>query len=244
MEQLRYVGKQINPALKSPDSSPIDLKAFHDSELKTFAKLFREHVIEIVRRTGGVFRSSVYKHITPQFNAFECLFDGLTYLKGDSIIVTNVSDSDEEFLVRVQSRIPVSNKGSVLFTKPVEVYSNSYALVSFYIGLCKDFTMLSKEDELTKFSMNEFDFPEFLTPAGIIATEAKKTGAKENVIDDAAFDPDVAIPEVIELLRLERRYCYAGGLKNMTRRFYQSMEGFLVRIEIDGYNQNTGRVGV
>lgn len=240
MDRLKYVGKSFSPMLLSLSGKPFDNEAFQIFEIETFKELFRKQIITIMRSGSGLFRDSVYKNLSPQFDAFEQLLLVFKQRKCEILEITNDSHDPDEFLARVRVRIQISsplNEG--LFAKSIAPNSNSYVLVSFYTGLCKEFTALSKENELLENALQGYDSPGFLaawSKSPIVDGKLNELPVKENEFDDKAFDPELVIQEILSDMRLEQRFNYTVSDKKFkTQRFYHSPEGFIFRIEIDGY---------
>lgn len=233
MQTLKYVGKRIGTASISLSGKPFDNEAFHDFEVLTFKKLFHEGVGAVIRRSIGVFHDSDYKDMPPQFGAFETLLSSLELHKCSRLEITNASSNRNEFLARVQVRIPIDvSAEDKLFTKVDATNGKNYVLVSFYIGLCHEFMLLSKKNDLLERGLQDVVVPGFLT------AWRKPDEPSPNTADsvDKAFDPNHAISEIIRHMRLEPRYNYTlEGNKYKERHFFHSPEGFLFRVEIDGY---------
>ena len=233
MQTLKYVGKRIGTASISLSGKPFDNEAFHDFEVLTFKKLFHEEVGAVIRRSVGVFHDSDYKDMPPQFGAFETLLSSLELHKCSRLEITNASSNRNEFLARVQVRIPIDvSAEDKLFTKVDATNGKNYVLVSFYIGLCREFALLSKKNDLLENGLRDVVVPGFLT------AWRSPDQAAVNKADtcDKAFDPNHAISAIIRHMRLEPRYNYSlESNKYKERYFFHSPEGFLFRVEIDGY---------
>lgn len=240
MDNLKYVGKRLSSGLQTLSGKPVDHEAFRDFEVRTFKELFRNQIGDVIRKSSGIFRDGIYKDLPPQFDAFERLLSALEQKKHKRLEVTGATCNREEFLARVQVLIPISVPiNEILSATSIAPDSDSYALVSFYTGLCKEFTELTKENELLDKALREFDSPGFLA-----AWNKKQTAdgklinppVRESEFEDKAFDPDHVIPDIINQMRLERLYSYiVGDGKYLMRRFYRMPEGCIFRIEIDGY---------
>lgn len=239
MDTLKYVGKNLSPTLQSLSGKPVDIDKFRIFEINTFKELFRNQLTAITRHCGGLFQDSIYKTIPSQFGAFDSLLLALNQEKCERLEITSALHNREEFLARVQVRIPVFiNADNKLFATTHSA-DNIYALVSFYIGLCTEFTLISKENKLLENAIHEIDTSGLL---GIrcknnnVNNEIVETVVKENKSSDNAFDPNLVIPEIIKYMRLKPGYKYiTGNEKTQLQQFYYSPEGYIFRIEIDGY---------
>ena len=228
MQNLKYVGKRIGTASTSLSGAPFDNEAFQAFEVRTFKELFRNEVGAAIRQSIGMFHDSIYKNLAPQFGAFETLLAALAPHKYEQLEITRASTKRDEFLTRVQVRIPVDvSAEDKLFVKADVANSKNYVLASLYIGLCHEFTLLSKKNDLLEGGLQDVVVPGFLTAW---------SKPDETAGGDQAFDPNHAISGIIRHMRLEPRYNYAlEGDKYKERHFYHSPEGFLLRVEIDGY---------
>ena len=183
MQNLKYVGKRIGAASTTLSGKPFDNEAFQAFEVRTFKELFRNEVGAAIRQSIGIFHDSVYKDLAPQFGAFETLLAALALHKYEQLEITRASTARDEFLVRVQVRIPVDvSAEDKLFVKADVANSKNYVLASFYIGLCHEFTLLSKKNDLLEGGLQDVVIPGFLT-----------AWRKPDEADgDNAFDPNHA----------------------------------------------------
>jgi hypothetical protein len=219
MNQFRFVDNTTPP---DPKVTPLDVPVRSLTErcigdLKLFGRLFREEVTNVMRRQGGLFHRSPYADLTPQHGSFDRLMEVVEHYHYRLIDVTRCDDARNEFLCRVQMRIPVLPQFyDQLFTKGVPEGSKGFVLVSFMMGVGREFTRLTKEAA-----------PE---PIHLVAEPTEP-----ETLDDA-FNPDKVISGALKHLRADRRFPYVAiGEEQLQQHYYQTVEGFFYRVEIEGY---------
>lgn len=224
MKLFKYVGDRPNPDLKSILTGlPANDELHKGKQIQTFREVFRTQVGNVIRLSSGVFRKSPYEFISPQFNAFDHLADYIEQNKYDLLGVEFDTDNIDEFVVRVSVGIPtlpMYNKRLFTILAPLPPGTKGRVNVSFYIGVSREFAGLLKHNELVEKALESF-----------VAAEEHK---------DPAFDPQRVIPGVLKGLRLERRYLYKVVNQSLDDRlFFQSPEGDIYRVAIDGYSAVT-----
>lgn len=223
---FKYFGKQADPDRKFIFSGQaMSQVEFAATELTVFRSVYTEQVTKAIRESGRLFSDSMYCNLSSQLGAFARLEETLTSSKFELVEITASSHEKEEAVFRVQTRIPVlASYYKQLFTEPMPAGAKGYVLVSFYVGLAKEFLRLSKKDELIE-----------------LLEQAIRSAKNEPItpVNDPAFDPDRVIPNLLKGMRLDRRYDYMAlqdGDWVSPKRFYQSPEGFIYHVEIDGYS--------
>lgn len=218
---FKYYGKDPDPNRKWIFSGqPINMAEYRMSELINFRTVFRNEVSSTVRKSVSLFRPSIYENFPPQQSAFDRLEELFKNAKFEILNITRTSFEKNEAVYRVQARIPVMRcyYDRVFANKEMPEGTKGYMLVSFYIGVSREFLMLQKPneliDQLHKATRKAKDLPE----------------------PDEAFDPEKALGGFIAAGRMEPRYNYLASTETFGRkRYYQTPEGFLYLIEIDGY---------
>lgn len=218
---FQFYGKQPDLDQKQiRNDDPVNLTEYRNNELRSFTEVFRREVMQTVRHSGGLFTSGSYCDLSPQFEAFDRLKEILKNAKFELHSIELASAQKDEALYRVQVRIPViSMYYSKLFKEPIPPGAAGHVLVSFYTGVCHEFISLKKPDELMDLLK-------------------KATNSADGTPEpDPAFDPQNVIPSFLTANRLEVRHNYLNSKERFGHnRFYQSPEGFIYRIEIDGYS--------
>lgn len=224
-QSYQFYGKSPDPDLKKMRTEePINLAEYRQNELRSFGDVFRKEVRDTVRNSRKWFSDGIYQNLSPQFEAFDHLKEMFKNAKFELQSIMRASDKKDEALYRVQVRVPVlSVFYNKLFKEPTPPGTTGHVLISFHTGVCREFVSLGKREELIDLLKK--------------ATRSAK-GDKE---PDPAFDPINIIPAFLQHNRLEARYNY---LKSEERFGYtclfQSPEGFIYKIEIDGYSALTG----
>lgn len=223
-KKFKYVGNTPNPTLRSVFGEFINKEQFGEKERMTFRALFRDQVNDTVLKSVGVFTNGMYQDMRPQHGAWEELEDSINRFKYSLLDITRASNEKNEFLCRVRIRVPtIDGFNHQPFAQPLPDSVKSHAIVSFYFGVCREFTTLIKKNKLVEEALEEF-------------LKAEKNELSE------IFDPDKVLPDVIRSLRLERLYNYVleeGKLQ--PRHFYQAASGSIYRIEIEGYEALTSK---
>ncbi|BAW19010.1 hypothetical protein [Ralstonia phage RP12] len=248
LEQFRYVGR--NPRhgkLMALHAVPASPEETYQNQISNFSKVFRDQVTTTLRSQGGLFlRSrSIYYDLPPQHGAFDRLMEIVENSNYDVASVTRSSVERGEFLCRVQVRIPTMPQfNERLFKEGIPPDHKGFVLVSFVTGVCREFTRLMKKNQLVEDALESLNK---LRPGDLAELKAEEdSGTLDNlcakvtgitaVEKDESFDPENAIPGVLKHMRAEQRYSIMGGVANLgTNRFYQTPEGFIYHVEIDGY---------
>lgn len=218
MEQFRYVGREIPPGKITLFNTPgRSLEERHETEVKVFSRLFREQVTATLRGAGGIFRRSVYIDLSAQHGAFDRLMEIVTGHDYDLLTVTRASYERDEFTCKARVQIPVQPQFyDELFTQGVPAGHKGYVVVALTLGVCKDFTLLMKQNEFMEAAL-------------------KDIAANVSEVADP-FNPERVIPGLLKQMRAERRFPYiAIGEEAKFERYYQTAEGFIYKIEIEGY---------
>jgi hypothetical protein len=221
---FQFYGKQPDLDQKQiRNDEPINLVEYRNNELRSFTEVFRREVMQTVRHSGGLFSHSSYCDLNPQFEAFDRLKEMLKNAKWEIHSIEQASFKKDEALYRVQVRISVmSSYYSKLFKEPLPPGSNGYVLISFYTGVCREFTSLHKPCDLNDMMGR--------------AARASKGLAEQ----DPAFDPQNIIPVFLDANRFIVRHNYLDSAERYGHtRYYQTPEGFIYRIEVDGYSAFT-----
>lgn len=225
--EFKYFGNKRNPDLLPifPDHQ-VSKEDQIRAELSNFRAVFRDQVSKVIKGSGGLFRASIYENLPAQQAAFERLEECLSASNFPiASIMREESDNKEDVFFRVQTTIPVLPQNiPKIFTDKIPGNVKGVVFVSFILGVGKEFTELTKKNILMEKLDKELrDIQEGIEPSPAA---------------DPAFDPEVVIPVFLKNARLNRLYRYfetEHGGKICAKRYYQSPEGYLYRIEIDGY---------
>lgn len=237
MEKFKYVGRSKKHGQVTPiHAVPISLEVQHQSQINTFSKVFRDQVTNTLLGQGSWTQPSIYTDLTPQHGSFDRLMEVIKHQGYAVLSVTRNSVERGEFLCRVQVRIPIKPiDNDLLFKDGVPWGHAGYVLVNFDIGVCREFTRLMKKNELVDAALEvlqKFNASD-LAKVKVPADEIISASAPEK---DDHFDPEVAIFDTLNHMRAELRYTILHGIENHgTSRFYQTPEGYIYRVEIDGY---------
>jgi hypothetical protein len=225
-QSVKYVGNAVDPDRKKVlNDEPVSQKEFSDHELSTFRCVFSNEVSLAIRQSVPLFRAGPYCNLSAQQGAFCRLEEMLKASKFEIVNVTRSSYTKDEAMFRVQVRVPVLQAYyKDLFKQELKPGTKGYALVSFYVGVCKEQIKLLKKNV-------------FL--AALDEEVRRVMGEEPDRIADPAFDPERIFPGFLKNMRLERRFHYLpltpdqGVVSN--KRYYQSREGFYYLIEVDGF---------
>jgi hypothetical protein len=219
---FKFYGKSPDPDRRKIFSGePINLKEFRHSELTTFAQAYRNEISNTVRRARKWFSNGIYCTITPQQGAFDHLQDMLKNSRYELTSITRASyDKDVAlFRVQVQTTVEPAMFKHIFHEKLIHPDMIGKVSISFYIGVCPEFVSLQKPDELND------------------TLRAAIDAAKQTPTPDPAFQPENVLPVFLKDNRLEARHNYLYGNSSFaSKKFYQSPEGYIYRIEIDGYS--------
>lgn len=229
MEQgFKFYGGKVNPDKKKIWSKDLILQEEKDaSDIKFFTPVYEDQINRFMRGRLRVLSKNIYEHIAPQQGAFTHLVNTLVQ-NGSGVLknITLYSFTTDKIIFAVQISVPVTNKEwSCAVSKRLTPRSQEQVLVTFYIGLCNEFTALVDKNSDIELAMQV----------------VKHTTAKSLLAEDPLFVPSEVIPTLLKSLRAEQRYCYLpqdgsfndNPLKNF---FYKTPEGFVFCVEIDGYN--------
>lgn len=237
MEKFRYVGKsQSNGRLSVLHAVPISLEVKQQNQINTFSKVFRDQVTSTLCSQGSWAQPSIYADLQPQHGAFDRLMEIVKHHGYDVVSVTRNSVDRGEFVCCVQVRIPVKAAvNDLLFDEGVPPGRSGYVLVNFDVGVCREFTRLMKKNELVDAALdilqkfNACDLAKVEVPASEIARATAQDKGD-------SFDPEIAILDTLNYMRAELRYTILHGIENYgSSRFYQTPEGYIYRVEVDGY---------
>lgn len=236
MEKLkfRYVGNKPNPDRRLISTGePVPMEVFRAGELSAFRAVFRDAVGATVRESKGLFQRSLYTDLPPQQNTFDRLEECIGYQKYEIVQVTREEHRKNEFIARVEVQVPtIDGFNDQPFKTALPEGSKAQALVSFYLGVCNEFTTIMKQNELVEKALQEC--VNAVAALHLEEDELEKERARRT---SALFNPEKVIPELIKSMRLERRYSYVlENGKWPNRHFFQSPEGHIYRIEVDGYS--------
>lgn len=231
MEKLkfRYVGNRPNPdLLQIATKEPISAETFRQNELTTFRMLYRNEVAAAVRSSKGLFFRSKYCQLPPQHNAFERLETAAENQGFELMEIARASNARNEFLTRVQMLVPtIAGFNDQPFAQTPAEGMAAKVHVSFYVGLCDEFTWLIPDSELATRTVD----------AIVKAVKAGTPAAEEEPKEpDPLFNPALVMPKLVESMRLQRMHLYMpedGIIK--TKHFFQTPEGHIFRVEVDGY---------
>jgi hypothetical protein len=219
---FKYFGKSPDPDRKKIFSGePINLQEFRNNEMAAFTQVYRSEVSNTVRRSRGMFRNGIYCSLSPQQGAFDHLRDMLKNSRYELISITRASSKKDVALFRVQVQAPVEPAyfKDVFHEKLVQPGMSGNVTISFYIGVCPEFVSLQKPDELND------------------ALRAAIHATKKMPAPDPAFLPENVLPVFLKANRLETRHNYLHSSERFgNNKYYQSPEGYIYRIEIDGYS--------
>lgn len=220
METFQYVGKKPRTDLKTVLGTPVVVneEEFSKKATEVFKAIFRDQVVKTVRASTNFFgNNGPYEQLEPQHGAADRLLEAIDHSSFQLVSAALASVEKDEFLCRVQIRVPIMpGFNDRLFAEKQTADTKTCALVSFYTGVCHDFAKLMKKNNL--------------------AEEISQPTDGEKVIQDEAFIPENVFPRFLENLRLERRYLYSLDKEKVTsNHFYKSLDGFIYRVEIDGY---------
>jgi hypothetical protein len=205
---------------------PLSQKEYRKNELSAFRCLFSEEVSKTIRQSAKLFKDGIYCNLSAQQGAFNRLEEVLKASKFEIVSVTRSSFEKDEAMFQVMVRIPVMQTFyKELFKQELAEGTKGYVMVSFYMGVCKEFVRLEKKNEM----LDLLDK----------AIRKARHGDEPTPVTDPAFDPLLVIPSLLKNMRLDRRYRYMlfGDQGTVSpKRYYQSPEGFIYQIEIDGYS--------
>lgn len=225
MKLFKFVGNRPDPTLLSIWSGKPENDEVHKrKQIHTLRQVYHDQIGRTLRSTNSFFlRCNRYDSIAPQFNALDRL---LEYADQCKYVVTEVTPCENqrgEFLLRVLLSIPVLpmyNRELFKVLEPFPEGTKGYVNVAFYVGLCNEFTSLLSQNHL-------------LGTALAACTDRE-------LINDPAYNVERVIPGILKGLRLDRRYLYVVKDRRIDdRHFYQSAEGYLYRINIEGYTAHT-----
>lgn len=219
---FKYYGKSPDPDRKKIFSGePINLQEFRHDELVSFAQAYRNEVSGTVRKARKWFRNGIYCTLSPQQGAFDHLQGMLKNSRFEISTITRATYDSDTALFRVQVQAPIepTSFAHIFHEKTLQPGMVGQVTISFYIGVCPEFVSLQKPDELMD----------------LLRAATKK--AKDEPDPDPAFLPEKVLPIFLRDNRLDVRYSYVHSEERFGRKaFYQSPEGYIYRIEIDGYS--------
>ncbi len=216
MELFKYVGGRPKLGVTLKGVPPVSPAEFHQQQVKTFERVYREQIGQAIRRSGGLFKRSHYKDLPSQHKAFDRLLEFIEAHRYQLLEVVKVPHASDEFHCQAKILIPTEPiYDEQLFAGGVPNGHRGFVIVSFFFGLLEEHTRLIR---------NTLETPDF----------DAYTQLKE--FQDKSFDPEVVIPGVLKNLRADRRYLVTGLLKPLVYdNYYQTPEGIIYRVEIDGY---------
>ena len=220
MEQtFRYYGRDVDPDRKLISTGePITQEEKNENDLRSFRQVFRNTVRKAICRSGR--NSSIYSLLPPQEGAFEHLelFLSNAGYKLNAITPVN-NDNEALFCARIGIELPVASIKEA-FSQQLADGAKAMVFVGFYFGVCHNFATLVKKNDLIEKALEE---------------ARKASGYDEKTME--LFDPEKIIPELLKSMRAERRYRYLAPLTADVSKdaFYKTPEGFIYRIEVEGY---------
>jgi hypothetical protein len=216
MEQFRYVGNHTSTKLTHLGVKAKTAIERRQSEVDTFTRLYSDQLYKLLRTQGSRKQRSQYVAMSSQHGSFERLLEIIDHFHYEMVDVIPASCEADEFLCKVRVRIPTEpHYNAVLFSQGIPEGHKGYILVGFTIGVGKDFARLMKQNDLAEAGLKDVVEPESL---------------------DDHFNPDKVIPGVITQMRGEPRYLYEGFNERAKHaRYYQTVEGFIYLVEIEGY---------
>lgn len=219
---FKYYGKSPDPDRKKIFSGEtVNLKEFRNSELTAFTLAYRNEVSSTVRRSRKLFVNGIYCTLSPQLAAFDHLQDMLKNSRYELVSITRATYEKDTALFRVQVRTQVEPGllPHVFNEKFIQPGATGQVTISFFLGVAPEFVSLRKPDELMDM---------------LYAATQK---AKDAPVPDPAFEPEKVLPVFLKDHRLEVRHNYLHGEETFAnKKYYQSPEGYIYRIQIDGYS--------
>lgn len=221
MEQaFKYYGRDVDPDRKLISTGePITQEEKNESDLRSFRLVFRNTVRKTIRNSDR--NTSIYSQLPPQEGAFEHLelFLGNAGYKLNSITLGSNNSHDALFCARIGIELPAASTKEA-FSQPLSDNAKAVVFVGFYFGACHNFATLVKKNDLIDKAMEE---------------ARKASGHDEKTLE--LFDPEKIVPELLKSMRAERRYRYLAPFTADVSKdaFYKTPEGFIYRIEVEGY---------
>lgn len=226
MEQgFKFYGSKVDPdAKKIWHDEPVNQEERNRNDLITCHKLFEDQLTKFMNGQRKIFNTISYERIAPQYGAFGFLNEKLFKNNKCRLIdFTLHSFTTKSMVFAVSASIPLPcEQYTKAFKQKLSCTGEGFALVTFYIGLCDDFTKLVRQNETIEKALKEM----------------KELVGESN--EAKLFEPNEVIPDLLNDMRAEQRYRYLpeelifeiDPLKNF---FYKTPEGFIFRAEVTGY---------